>query len=240
MGRRGESRGRSVRSQRSRSKRSRSKRERKGRKQRDRSASRSCQLGASVPASESSRQREVALPASDTRGGGDGDCAIIRHAAALRTKYKKHTTLMQIPFMQIGSHPDNRDGQGPSGCRCVELTSKILAVGFDAVEADANGVLVEQKPGSTHTADAKKRFANGDELLAPILDGVVSYGTLSHSTLNQLMRNIFSRCPIVAGFTSSVVTECPGEDDGISRIVDSTGKLSVGLLQQVDACRGGL
>ena len=232
--RRSKSRDRSVRSQRSRSKRSRSKRERKERKQRDRSASRSCQREAPVLASESSRQREVALPASDTRGGGEGDVAIIRRAAALRTKYKKHPTLMRIPVMQIGSHPDNRDGQGPSGSRCVELTSKILAVGFDAVEADANGVLVEQKPGSTHIADANKRFANGDELLAPILDGVVSYGTLSHSTLNQLMRNIFSRCPIVAGSTSSVVTECPGEDDGISRIVDSTGKLSVGLLQQVD------
>ena len=83
MGGRDKSRGRSVRSQRSRSKRSRTKRERKER--RDRSASRS---EAPVFASESSRQREVALPASDTRDGGEGDVAIIRRAAALRTKYK--------------------------------------------------------------------------------------------------------------------------------------------------------
>ena len=98
---------------------------------------------------------EVLLPDS-THGGGNGDVAVIRRAAALRAKYKKYSTLTRIAVMQIGSHPDNRDGQGPSGARCVELTSQILGLGFDAVEVDANGVLVEQKPGSTHIADKKQ------------------------------------------------------------------------------------
>ena len=168
-----------------------------------------------------------------TRGRGDADLALIRRAAALRAKYKKNDDLTRIPVMQIGSHPDNRDGQGPSACRCLELTSKILQVGFDVVEADANGVLVEQKPGSTHIADANKRFVRGENLLAPIVDGQISYGTLSHSTLNQLMRNIVSRCPIADGSTSSVVTESSGDGD-MSRIVDGMGKLSVGLLQMID------
>ena len=232
MARREKSRDRSRRRERSRKGRSRSRR-----RERRCSRGRERRRSSPRPESETPERASVRTEAPDvenTRGGGGGDNALIRRAAALRTKYKKHATLVRIPVMQIGCHPDNRDGQGPSGCRCLELTSKILTVGFDAVEADANGVLVEQKPGSTHIADANKRFANGDALLAPILDGQVSYGTLSHSTLNQLMRNIFSRCPIVGGDATSVVTECPGEGDAVSRIVDQSGKLSVGLLQQVD------
>ena len=225
MGRKEKSRDRNDRS-RSKERHRRKDRSRSKGKQRRRSES------AESPAvARAACEPEVPEPDS-THGGGSGD-AVIRRAAALRAKYKKYPTLTRIPVMQIGCHPDNRDGQGPSGARCVELTSQILGLGFDAVEADANGVLVEQKPGSTHIADRNKLFADGDELLAPILDGQISYGTLSHSTLNQLMRNIFSKCPIVA--TSSVVTENRGQDGPLSRIVDSTGRLSVVLLQQVDS-----
>ena len=109
-----------------------------------------------------------------TCGGGDGDIALIRRAAALRAKYKKHDELVRIPVSQIGAHPDSRDGQGPSSSRCLELTNTILRWGFDAVEADSNGVLAEQKPGSVHAIDANRRFASGDALLAPVVDGIVS------------------------------------------------------------------
>ena len=61
--------------------------------------------------------------------------------------------------MHIGARPDHRDGHAPSGSRCVELTVKILSVGFDAVEVGSNGVLVEQKPGSTDIRDANSRAA---------------------------------------------------------------------------------
>ena len=155
-------------------------------------------------------------------------------------KYRKHATLMRIPVMQVGAHPDNRDGQGPSGSRCLELTGEILTVGFDVVEADANGVLVEQKPGSSHICDANRRFADGDELLAAILPGQISYGTLSHSTLNQLMRNINARCPVMpgtAGGTAGSVTKHASEvteDDALSRIVDGHGLLSTSLLEHID------
>ena len=140
MARREKSRDRSRRRERSRKRRSRSRgRERRCSKGRERRRS------SSSPESETPERASVRTEAPDvenTRGGGGGDNALIRRAAALRTKYKKDATLVRIPVMQIGCHPDNRDGQGPSGCRCLELTSKILTVGFDAVEADANGVLV--------------------------------------------------------------------------------------------------
>ena len=168
---------------------------------------------------------------------GGGEASLIRKAAALRVKYRKHPELVRIPVMQIGAHPENRDGQGPSGSRCLELTGKILSVGFDAVEADSNGVLVEQKPGSTHIRDANARFADGDTLLASTSDGLISYGTLSHSTLNQLMRNIHARCAIGtegADVFEEIAASTVVESQSVARIVDSAGRLSPGLLQQID------
>ena len=140
--------------------------------------------------------------------------------------------------MQVAPHPENRDGQGPSGIRCLELTGQILGTGFDAVEADANGVVVEQKPGCKNIGEANVRFAEGDDLLAPAMAGLISYGSLSHSTLNQLMRNINASCPIVSGASAAAEEESQPfpvpEDDTLMRIVDTTGRLSSGLLQQID------
>ena len=122
----------------------------------------------------------------------------MRRAAALRMKYRKRGVLVRIPVMHVGAHPDNCDRlAGPSGSRCVELTGQILCVGYDAVEADPNGVIVEQKPGPTHIRDANARIADGDELLAPTLDGQICFGTLSHASLNQLLRNIHERCLVI-------------------------------------------
>ena len=145
------------------------------------SAHLSDRVRASSPGKKAAEPRAPVEGASDPiRGSGDSDVALVRKAAALRTKYKRKQPLLRIPVMQIGAHPDNRDGQGPSGSRCLELTSKILSVGFDEGEADSNGVLVEVKPGSTHICSANRRFADGDELLAPIVDGQICYSSLSH------------------------------------------------------------
>ena len=160
------------------------------------------------------------------RGGGASNVpvAVIRRAAALRMKYRRHPNLVRIPVMQVGPHPDNRDGQGPSGSRCLELTGKILSVRFDAVEAGSNGVLVEPKPGCTRFRDAYKRFAEGDSLLAPNMGGAISFGSLSHGTLNQLMRNINARCTVAASAqdaSNQQVASAVVEEEPLSRIVDS-------------------
>ena len=132
---------------------------------------------------------------SNTDSNSDAKQSIIRRAAALWQKYKVRENTVELPVHQIGAHPANRDGQGPSSSRCLELTATILRFGFDTVEANSNGVLVEQKPGSSHIHTANKRFAESDALLAPVLDKTIIYGTLSHSTLNQLMKNIHAKCP---------------------------------------------
>ena len=155
-------------------------------------------------------------------------------------KYRKYSHLTRIPCSQIGAHPANRDGQGPSGHRCLELTDKIIHMGFDTVEADANGVLVEERPGSLCIHDANLWFSTVDDLLAGLADHPISYGTLSHSTLSQLMRNIYAGVVVDAPRTHSVIedhadTSAVAEYESLPRIVDASGRLSVSLLQGVDA-----
>ena len=124
-------------------------------------------------------------------------------------------------------------------------------MGYDAVETDSNGVIVEQKPGSTHIRDANARIADGDELLAPTLDGQIGFDPLSHSSLNQLLRNIHERCLVIPDSKSVEVeglqqsASAVAEDDPLFRIVDAAGRLSPELLEQVDpefatAVHGGL
>ena len=169
-------------------------------------------------------------------GDGNDDPSLIQQAAALRMKYKIHSALMRIPVFQIGSHPANRDGQGPSGSRTSQLIGDILSMGFDQVEADSNGVLVQQKPGRTHIHDANASFAEGDPMLAPVRPGDVQFGTLSHSTLSQALRNIEARCPATLAVAGDVEQPVPA---ALSRIVDTQGKFSAELLQQVDPAFAG-
>jgi hypothetical protein len=91
---------------------------------------------------------------------------------------------------QIGFHPSNRDGQGPSADRCAGLLTDILKIGFDVVEADTNGVLVEQKPGTRSIAAFNERVCEGEPCLASVMMGVIAFGSLSHSHLNQILKNI--------------------------------------------------
>ena len=190
------------------------------------------------------QQSSDATPSgSGTCGGGDADISLMRRAAALRVKYRMHW-MVRIPVMQIGAHPANRDGQGPSASRCTQLLEKILIMGFDPGEADSNGVLVEQKPGATHIHDANARFVEGDPALAPVLSGCVVHGTLSHSTLNQVMRNIAARCPLSSALVTPAVAGThtidnpeaqPQLQGRLARCVDRSGNLSPELLQMVDS-----
>ena len=77
--------------------------------------------------------------------------------------------------------------------------------------------------------------------MAPVLAGCAVYGTLSHSTLNQVMRNIAARCPLSVALVTPAVAG-PSQDSEaqpqlqgrLARVVDHSGNLSPELLQQVD------
>ena len=67
----------------------------------------------------------------------------------------------------------------------------IFKFGFDSQEANTNGVVVAQRPGSTSISDFNKKAADGDDLFAPAVAGeVMQFGSLSHSHLNQVLKNV--------------------------------------------------
>jgi hypothetical protein len=70
------------------------------------------------------------------------------------------------------------------------LFKEIFDVGFDTEESDNGGVAVEARPGSTVTHDFNKHACDGDAFHVPVLTGVVCFGTLSHSHLHQILRNV--------------------------------------------------
>ncbi len=154
---------------------------------------------------------------------------LVRRAAAFRIKYRTHDVRIRIPLEQVGFHPKNRDGQPPNGERCAKLCDDILALGFDAEEADSGGVLVQQKPGTSLISDFNMRACDRDEYLAPADAGAISYGSLSHSHLHQVLKNV------KAGMKGA---QCP-------LILDQNGKYSLEKLRSVDpgfaaAVDGGL
>ena len=155
--------------------------------------------------------------------------SLIRHAFALRAKYRVNERYVRVAPNHIGFHPANRNGQPPSAERCVCLLSGILGQGFDSNEADCNGVLVQETPGKTNIHDFNMQSCDGNEHLAPSVEGLVmSYGSLSHSHLNQVFKNILGRLPIAG-----------------TKISNSHGRLDISILEDVDAvfaqyCKDGL
>ena len=123
--------------------------------------------------------------------------ALVHQALALRAKYRVASTTTRVAPLHIGFHPANRGGEPPSAERCVNLLESILGQGFDPSEADCNGVLVQERPGSTATRDFNVRALEGNEKMAAVVDGtILSYGSLSHSHLNQVFKNILAQLPL--------------------------------------------
>ena len=114
---------------------------------------------------------------------------VIRQAAAFRIKYRKAECPFRMPVDPVGFHLGNRDGQPPNGMRCLELRKDILSIGYDSGEADSGGIAVEEKPGGTRLQDFNTLACADDPLLSAVA-GCISYGSLSHSHLHQILRNI--------------------------------------------------
>ena len=128
---------------------------------------------------------------------------MIRQAAAFRIKYRQVGSPFRFPVEMVGFHPCNRDGQPPNGMRCLELCKDILSIGYDSGEADSGGIVVQEKPGSTRLHEFNTLACADDPLLSAVA-GCISYGSLSHSHLHQILRNIKfgAKCtglPAVAG-----------------------------------------
>ena len=157
---------------------------------------------------------------SDTEVPPVLDDKMVRLAAALRHRYRRPGGLVRIPVESVGFHPMNRDGQPPNGSRCGELFKEIFDVGFDAEESDNGGIVVEAKPGSIVLHDFNKNACDGDPVHVPVVTGLICYGSLSHSHLHQILRNI-------RGGGACLVQE-----------VSESGKFSLVKLKSVDPAFG--
>ena len=128
------------------------------------------------------------------------DTHLIKHSVALRAKYAsmKHLDPTYISCMQIVPHPSNNmRGFSIPVARTQKLAGMILEDGYDAFEALRNGVCVEISPAEKGTSP--NRFddhfvanTGNDPNHAVRMDSdpPTEYGSLSHSTLNVLYRNI--------------------------------------------------
>lgn len=120
---------------------------------------------------------------------------LIQQMYKLRDEYRIATE--RIPPQLVGFHPLNRNGEPPSGERCLKLTAEIFKRGFDPNEADCNGIVIMEPKDTSVFHDFNVKACDGDDKLAAILAGSrIMYGSLSHSHLNQLLKNIAAGCPL--------------------------------------------
>jgi hypothetical protein len=132
--------------------------------------------------------------------------------------------------MLVAAHPSNRNGIGPNGLRCGELLGRHLLGHFDPEEADHDCVNVESAPGSDFFTKFNQDHARGDDSLAPVT-GHIQFGTLGHTHVNQVLRNICLGAACVL--------------DICAPVLDRDGKLSLDLVRAKDpelatCCESGL
>ena len=147
-------------------------------------------LAVVLPAAVAVAPVSAAVAAGATAPSSADDKPLILRAAALRAKYALPGGLRRIVPDQLGFHPCNRDGQPPNAERCNELCQRILEIGFDAAEADGGGVCVQEVPQQATIARFNSAVADGDPEFAAMNSEVLPYGTLSHSHLNQILKNL--------------------------------------------------
>jgi len=130
---------------------------------------------------------------------------IIKKSIGYRAKYRVGKKRKILPWLVV-PHPKNRGGEPIKSIRTKELTGAIAEDGYDAVEANSNGVVVQQKPvvtgimktrgdGDPSDKTFQEAFAeklNLDPEIAEREAGGLpaNFASLSHGHLNVTFRNI--------------------------------------------------
>ena len=150
---------------------------------------------------------------------------------------KKYSPWLVVP------HPKNRGSDVVGPVRLRELGSTLAVEGYDAIEANTNGVVVQQKPSDTGEPgtsfqDVFSTSVKADREIAEVGPGgtIAIVGSLSHSHLNCLMRNVSAglrgcECmePTVVGKRKNMKCACKARP-----ILDEDGNYSMDLLQDHD------
>ena len=112
---------------------------------------------------------------------------LVKISCALRFKYRQGEKVRLPPFL-VGFHPDNRGGAKMSGIRVLELLKTLLENGFDFEEADCGGVVIAS---ASMVMEFNLTACAGDPLLVATVAGkALQFGSLSHSHLNQVLKNL--------------------------------------------------
>ena len=152
-------------------------------------------------------------------------------AAAFRTKYRKHDESVHLPPWMLGAHPFNRNKIGLNGERCEQLFVDVFQR-YDRSEANHDCVCVEEKPGGNAIfVHNKESISRSMGKLAALTVEKIDYGTIGHSHVNQLLKNIPGR---------AIATHKDAE-----QAVDSDGRLNISLVRALDPplaedCMSGL
>ena len=143
-------------------------------------------------------------------------------------------------------HPKNRGGDPVKSLRTMQLNGTVAVEGYDTIEANSNGVAVEEKPAvaggsGTRFQDAfEDKLKTDPDMLARGQGVVAIAGSLSHSHLNCAMRNIIGGKRGCECGESRKKCEC-----GSCPILDDNGKYSLVKVQSHDDawardCHSGL
>ena len=162
---------------------------------------------------------------------------IIKQSICLRAKYKVGYK-KKIPPLLLVPHPKNRGGDAVKSLRTMQLNGEIASEGYDPLEANNNGVAVQEKPavaggsGTRFQEDFEHKLRADPDMLASGEHIVAIAGTLSHSHLNCAMRNIVG---------SRKGCECPEDrpkdqqcDCKSSPILDDKGNYSLEKVESHD------
>ena len=129
---------------------------------------------------------------------------IIKRSICFRAKYRvREKKRKNLPWLVV-PHPKNRGGDPIKSIRTKQLTGTIAVDGYDPVEANSNGVVLQEKPvvtGKTVLLEIGKRrsyqqiFAGKLNCDLEIAEKDVSsleakFASLSHGHLNCTFRNI--------------------------------------------------
>ena len=180
--------------------------------------------------------------------------AQIKKSIAYRAKYRKgqgdgHCYQTYDPASAV-SHPKNRGGDPVSSLRATELGNYVAKEGCDTVEACSSAVAVDDTPEHPVWGSFQEHFSKQAEKI-PNMCGLLNsspavIGTLSHSHLNCLSRNIINGemdCTCIAtrgGGDDPAVAVNRGCTCDARGIYDADGHYSLQLVRDHDSSWGEL
>ena len=166
---------------------------------------------------------------------------IIKQSLCFRAKYRVSENKLISPLLLV-PHPKNRGGDPVKSLRTMQLNAEICSEGYDSIEANNNGVAVQEKPavaggsGTRFQEDFEQKLRADPDMLARGEHIVAIAGTLSHGHLNCAMRNIVG---------SKKGCECPEDrpkdhkcDCKSKPILDDRGKYSLVKVESHDDAGG--